>query len=41
MSEIRKVIEDDSRMVPGAYKKVLNMWKNREYQSIPFLKNVI
>ncbi|XP_076661648.1 adenylyl cyclase-associated protein 1 isoform X3 [Halictus rubicundus] len=29
MSEARKVVEDDSRMVPGAYKKVLNMWKNR------------
>lgn len=32
MSELSKTIEDNSRMVPGAYKKVLNMWKNREYK---------
>lgn len=34
MSEIREVVEDDVRMVPGAYKKVLNMWKNRKYKLI-------
>ncbi|XP_076685774.1 adenylyl cyclase-associated protein 1 isoform X3 [Andrena cerasifolii] len=29
MSKVEAVVEDGSRMVPGAYKKVLNMWKNR------------
>ncbi|XP_043259955.1 adenylyl cyclase-associated protein 1 isoform X3 [Colletes gigas] len=29
MSEVRKIAQNDSLMVPGAYKKVLNMWKNR------------
>lgn len=31
MSKVSKTIEDNSRMVSGSYKKILNMWKNREY----------
>lgn len=32
MPNLDEVVEDNSRMVPGAYKKVLNMWQNREYK---------
>lgn len=31
MSKVNKTIKNNSRMVSDTYKKILNKWKNREY----------